>query len=194
MTEGTAPENSKRGSGCLRGCGGCLGLIAASLLIVIAAFMILRARRPNPKELFSGASDPVAEAAIENVLTRAGVHGAQVTVIPIKGSDKQLAFIVLNEASGFSMGSLAQGGDQGLASALLGIDAANRSQNLNIGSVAMEYRDESGEPLFVVATDQDKMSAFAAGEISKEELLLGTDIGLSNLLGGIGALSDAAGQ
>ena len=102
--------------------------------------------------------------------------------------------LVLDEASGSSMGGLTQGGDMGLASTLLQLDAANRSQNLNIGSVAMEYRDESGEPLFVVATDQEKMSAFAAGEISKEELLLGTDIGLSNLLGGIGALSDAAGQ
>jgi hypothetical protein len=154
----------------------------------------LRALRPDPEKLFSGASDPFAESVLENLLINAGVQGAQVTVIPIKDSDKQLAYIVFDDSSGVSMGNLLQGGDEGLASVLLQLDEVNRTQNLNIGPVAMEYRGESGDPLFTVVTDQENISAFAAGEISQEELLSGTDIGLDNLLGGIDLFSDASDQ
>lgn len=194
MAEGASRQKSRSGRGCLWGCGGCLGLVIASACLVVAGFVIIRALRPNPEVLFSGASDPVAEAAVENALNNAGIFGARVTVIPTKGSDEQLAYVVLDEMSGFSMEGLAEGGDEGLANALLQLDAANRSQDLNIGQVAMEYRDERGEPLFVVATDQEDIEAFAAGEISREELLAGTELDLSNLLGGIDALSETSGQ
>jgi hypothetical protein len=166
----------------------------ASICVVVAGFFVVRALRPNPEKLYAGASDPVAEAAIENVLFNAGVQGARVTVIPTKGGDDQLAYIVLDESSGFSADSLARGGDAGLANALLQLDAANRSQDLNIGPVAMEYRDGSGEALFVVATDQENIQAFASGEMSREELLAGTEIDLTNLLGGIDALSETTGN
>lgn len=194
MANSTAPGKPKRSRGCLWGCGGCLGLIAASLCLMVAGYFVLRALRPNPTELLSGASDPVAEAAVESALVSAGVQGAKVTVIPLKGSDQQLVYVVFDEASGFSMEGLAQGGDQGLANALLQLDAANRSQGLNLGPVALEYRDETGAPLLVVATDQENIGAYAAGQISREELLAGTDIDLTNLLGGIDALYNAAGQ
>lgn len=194
MMESPAPESSKRGGGCSRGCGRCLGIVVVALAVVVIAFVALRALRPNPNKLFSGASDPFAEAALENLLINAGVQGAQVTVIPVKGSDKQLAYIVFDDSSGFSMGDLTRGGDEGLGNVLLQLDAVNRSQNLNIGPVAMEYRGEGGDPLFVVVTDQDNISAFAAGEMSREELLSGTDIDLSNILSGVDLLSDASGQ
>lgn len=194
MTEDTAPDNSKRGGGCLGGCGRCLGIIVGGLAIVVLAFVVLRALRPDPNKLFSGASDPFAEAVLEDMLISAGVQGAQVTVIPIKGSDKQLAYIVFDDSSGLSMGSLTRGGEENLAGALLQLDAANRSQDLNIGPVAMEYRGESGEPLFSVVTDQEDISAFADGEMSREELLSNTDINLANLLDGVDLLSNASGQ
>jgi len=82
----------------------------------------------------------------------------------------------------------------GLANALLQLDQANRDQNLNIGPVAMEYRDANGDPVIVVATEESQISAFAAGQISREELLAGTEVDLSSILGGVEALSGAAGQ
>lgn len=194
MTTDSTNDAPRRGRGCLWGCGGCLGILVASVCVIAAGILILRALRPDPEKLYAGASDPVAEAAIENVLINAGVQGAQVTVIPTKGGDDQLAYIVLDESSGFSADNLAQGGDAGLANALLQLDSANKAQELNIGPVAMEYRDQSGEPLFVVATDQENIQAFASGEISREELLAGTEIDLTNLLGGIDALSESTGN
>lgn len=101
---------------------------------------------------------------------------------------------MLDDAAGLSAGELGQGGEQGLARALQEIDAANREQGLKIGQVAMEYQDESGQPLFVVAAEEEDIGAFAAGEIDREQLLGGTEVGLSNLLGGIEAMSQAEGQ
>jgi hypothetical protein len=194
MASGAGPAKPGRGRGCRWGCGGCLGLSVLAACVVLGGFVAMRALRPDPKELYSGASDPVAEAAVSQALSDVGVEGARVSVIPIKGSQEQLAYIVLDDSAGFSASELAQGGEQGFANALRQLDEANRSQDLNIGQVAMEYRDETGEPMFVVATPQEDIQAFAAGEIDRDQLLAGTEVDLSNLLGGIDELSQSVGQ
>ncbi len=193
MSVRVKPGGRRGGRGCLWGCFGCLGLLAITVCVLAAAWALFAAMGPNPRKLYSGASDPVAEAALEEALANAGLYGAGITVLPIKGSSQQLAYIVLDEARGFSAADLAAGGDQGFLQVLQEIDTANRSQGLGIGQVAMEYRDESGEPLFVVAADQAGIQAFAAGEIDREELLRNTEVDLSNLLAGYEAFSEASG-
>jgi hypothetical protein len=145
---------------------------------------------PTSDDLAGGAPDPVASAALSSALSEAGLQGARALVFPIRGSDEQFAYIVLDDAAGFAGADTVQGNEQAFLAALQGLSEANQEQDLRVGLVAMEYRDESGTTLFSVASSQENVEAYAAGAISKEEFLTGADADLTSLLAQIPKLAE----
>jgi hypothetical protein len=149
---------------------------------------------PSPDDLAGGAPDPVASAALTLTLNEAGLEGARALVFPIRGSDQQFAYIVLDDAAGFAGADTVAGNEQAFVSAIEGLSEANREGDLNLGVVAMEYRDESGATLFSVAASQENVEAYASGAIGKEQFLKGADADLSSLLSQFPELVDGVTQ
>jgi hypothetical protein len=51
---------------------------------------------PSAEELFAGSKDPVATEAVNTVLDTAGIEGVEAMVIPIAGSERQLAIFTVD--------------------------------------------------------------------------------------------------
>ena len=190
MTE--TPEPNKRSLG-RTGCLSCLGCLGASVFLVllsVGVVALVQGLGPDPEELLSGPVDPVASAAYQEVLEASGFDGAQVRVIPIKGSDEQLAYIIFDETSGFSGADTLEENEAAIDNAIRGLAAANISQDLGVGAVAVEYRDETGESLFTFAARQETIEAYADGEITRDELLSETDVDLSSFLSQVQQLAE----
>jgi hypothetical protein len=188
-----AAKPKRKRSGCLAclGCSGCLFLIAIAL---VAGAILLPALRADTEELLSGAPDPIASAAYQEVLDFSGLSGTWVTVIPVKGTDEQLAYIVFDETAGFAGAGSIEANELAFLSIVNGLAAANQAQDLNVGVVAVEYRDENGNSLFTFATPQEAVESFAAGESSQADLLAETEVDLASLLGQARQLAEEAGR
>lgn len=190
MTESPKPKKrSLARTGCLS-CLGCLGALVLVVLVSAGALAVVQRLGPDPEELLSGPVDPVASAAYQEVLEASGFDGAQVRVIPIKGSDEQLAYIIFDETSGFSGADTLEENEAAIDNAIRGLAAANISQDLGVGAVAVEYRDETGESLFTFAARQETIEAYADGEITRDELLSETDVDLSSFLSQVQQLAE----
>jgi len=194
MTETPEPKKRSLGrTGCLS-CLGCLGLLVVLVLVSVGVVAVIQRLSPGPEELLSGPPDPVASAAYQEVLAASGFDGAQVRVIPIKGSDEALAYIVLDETAGFSGADTIEGNEAAIDDAIRGLAEANRSQDLGVGTVAVEYRDETGQSLFTFAAGQETVEAYADGEISRDELLSETEVDLSSFLSQVQQLAEGASE
>ena len=187
------PEPKKR-SLARRGCLGCLGAFVLLVVVSVGVVAVVRLLGADTEELLSGPYDPVASAAYQEVLAASGFDGAQVRVIPIKGSDEQLAYIVLDETAGFSGADTVEGNEAAIDNAIRGLAEANRSQDLGVGVVAVEYRDETGQSLFTFAARQETVEAYADGEITRDELLSETEVDLSSFLSQVQQLAEAASE
>ena len=191
-TESSEPKKRSLGrTGCLS-CFGCLGAIVILALLSVGVVAVVQGLSPDPEDLLSGPIDPVASAALQEVFVASGFDGAQVRVIPIKGSDEQLAYIILDETAGFSGADTLEGNETAIDNAIRGLAAANRSQDLGVGSVAVEYRDEEGQSLFTFAARQESVEAYADGEITRDELLSETEVDLSSFLSQVQQLAEEA--
>lgn len=190
MAPSSAPSPPRKTSrGCLY-CGGATALGGLCVCLALAAVVFLPGIvGPSADDLAGGAPDPVASAALTSALSEAGLQGARALVFPIRGSDEQFAYIVLDDATGFAGADTAEGSEQAFLDAVQGLSEANQEQDLRVGLVAMEYRDESGATLFSVASSQENMEAYAAGTISKEQFLTGADADLTSLLAQIPELA-----
>ncbi len=162
------------------------------LLVSVGVIAVLQRLGPDPEQLLSGPVDPVASAAYQEVFAASGFEGVQVRVIPITGSDEQLAYIVLDETAGFSGADTLEGNEAAIDNAIRGLAEVNRSQDLGVGTVAVEYRDETGQSLFTFAARQETIEAYADGEITRDELLSETEVDLSSFLGQLQRLAEEA--
>lgn len=192
MAETPEPQQRSRGrKGCLT-CLGCFGILLVVSLVLVGAVTVILNLGPDTEELLSGPIDPVASAAYEQVFAVSGFDGAQVRVIPLKGSDEQLAYIVLDETAGFSGAGTAEGNLAAINSAIIGLANANRAQDLGVSAVAVEYRDETGNRLFTFAAPQESIESYADGDISQEQLLSETEVDLSSFLSQVQQLAEEA--
>ena len=141
---------------------------------------LLRGSRPTARDLYSGAPDRAAGEDVSNALVSAGVQGASVLVIPIKGSAGQIAIITLDESRGYT-GFGAAGADS-LKTVVTNIVNADRAGNLAIEQLSIDYRDSSGKSSLSFTTGMDEASAYAAGEITREEFVGDVDFNLIDTL------------
>jgi hypothetical protein len=179
MTEPVNPGQTtrKRSWGCI----GCLGCLAVPLVIamIVAVPIVLRLLGiigPDPEKMFGGAADPVASAAVERSLLEAGVSGARAVVLPIDGRDGQIAIITLEQTS-----STEGSAQEAFTRTLQGLAAANREGH-RIEQVAIDLRDEEGNPSLGITVGQDAVEAYAAGQISQNEFLGEVEVDLSDLI------------
>jgi len=182
------PRKTRRGCFC---CGVPVAVGGLCLCVALFAFFVLpNVIGPSPDDLAGDAPDPVASAALTLMLNESGLEGARALVFPIRGSDQQFAYIILDDAAGFACAECVEGSEQAFHAAVTGLSEANREGDLRLGVVAMEYRDESGATLFSVATSQDNVEAYASGAIGKEQFLSSADADLSSLLAQIPELAE----
>ena len=175
-----------------RGCVGCLGCmggvgILAGLLILIVVFTptllrLVGLRGPGAEELFSGAPDPVATQALRDTLANNNVTGVDVWVIPIQGSEAQIAILSFDDA--VTAGGLHSRDEAEtlVLESLREIAAANQTSNLGIEFTAMIYRDETGKALISTAAPQEALEAYANGTITRQQFLAQVEIDFSGLI------------
>jgi hypothetical protein len=175
-------QPKKRSTGRLA-CGGCLALLAAGLgvLLCVGGFFAARAFGlfgPDAEDLYSGAPDLVASAAVEQALLEAGLQNAEAVVIPIKGIDGQIAVITVDQSTSTAGSSPNEAFDR----ALQGMARANQSGDHRIERVTLDLRDENGEPGLALTAPQDQVEAYAKGEISRQELMGESAVDLSAII------------
>lgn len=183
-TTPTPPAPRKRS-----GCRGCLVTlaVAAVLLVMCAGCLLLtpfllRALDiipPTAEELYSAAPDPVASAEVERTLVDAGISGAKSYVLPIKGTDKQLAVVQFDNSVKFEPKETA--GDEGaIMAAINGLAKINQS-GANVDRTVLSYLDPNGKPFFSFTAAQKDIEAFANKEMTRAEFLSKVDASLSGL-------------
>ena len=170
-----------------RGCRGCL----LSFVIVIAAliglwFLAPVALRvtgvlpPEAEELYSGAPDPAASEAVEMTLIDAGIGGARAVVLPVKGSDAQVAVITLDESVTME-GSGKASAEEAFMETIRGLSGPTAS-GVNVERAVVDIRGENGKPFLAFTASQESIDAYANGDIDRREFLRTVDADLSNLL------------
>jgi hypothetical protein len=137
--------------------------------------------RTSAEELYSGASDPYASQVVTQILIDAGIPGARAMVIPINGSDGQIAVITLDSSAGFDGTGTASGNEMVLMDVLQRMREDNRMEMLGIERVSVDYRDVNGGNLLAITASQESLEAFSKGQLTRKELLQGVDVGLPTL-------------
>ena len=137
---------------------------------------------PSAEELFAGSKDPLATKAVNNMLSTAGVQGVEAMVIPIAGTEGQLAIFTVDAnatAGGISTQAEAE---LFLTDTLRQLAETNRENELGIEHVAIDYLDESGQNLLAFTAPQAVVEAYADGSISRREFLSQVEVDFSNLI------------
>jgi hypothetical protein len=170
------------------GCIGCLSIggllsccLVATLIFGPGIWRQLGLFRSRAEELYSGAPDPFATRVIAQILEEAGIAGASAVVIPIKGSDGQIAVITLDPNEGFDGTGTAAGNEVLFMNVIQRMREDNRMQGLGLERVAVDYRDESGQSLVTITASETAMEALAQGEITQEQFMKDVDIGVAGL-------------
>jgi len=170
------------------GCAGCLafgGLLSCCLVATLffgpGIWGRLGPFRTSAEELYSGAPDPYASQVVTQILIEAGVPGARAVVIPIKGSDGQIAVITLDSSAGFDGTGTASGNELLLMEVLQRMQEDNRMEMLGIERVSVDYRDQNGGNLLAITAPQESLEAFSQGQLTRKDLLQEVDVGLPTL-------------
>lgn len=138
--------------------------------------------QPSAEELFAGSKDPVATEAVNQMLDTAGIDGVEAMVIPIAGSEGQLAiFTVDSNATAGGITTQAEA-ETFLTDTLSGLARTNRENNLGIEHVAIDLLGDSGQNLLVFTAPQSIVEAYAEGTLSRREFLSQVEIDFSNLI------------
>jgi len=137
--------------------------------------------RTSAEDLYSGASDPYASQIVTQILIDAGVPGARAVVVPIKGSDGQIAVITLDSSAGFDGTGTASGNEMVLMDVLQRMREDNRMEMLGIERVSVDYRDENGGNLLAITASQESLEAFSQGQLTRKQVLKDVDIGFPTL-------------
>jgi hypothetical protein len=181
----TAPASKRR----RRGCCGCLVALVVlgigAVALVVAGPFILRAIGlfgPTAEQLYSGAPDRAAAAAIESALADRAVDGVDVVVLPITGQTGQVAVLTIPQDA-------SAGGIQGQAEAetfiketMATLVATNRANDLGVEQVAVNLAGPAGETLVTIAASAEVTEAYASGQISRAQFLESVGVDYSNLL------------
>jgi len=173
----------KRRRGCLSCLVAVVGIVALCAVVWFLAPTVMTAlglSSPGAEELYSGASDPAANQAVEEVLVGSGIEGASARVIPIKGSDGQLAVITLGDASSIDW-SESSSVEEGFLNTVRALSQVN-AQGLGVERAVIDVRGEDGQPFIAITASQASIDAYANGEIDRDEFVRSVDADLDGLL------------
>jgi len=165
------PPKKKRGW-CF--CAGCLLIPVVSILCLVSVYFLgpplanwLGIFGPEAKEVYEAAPDLAASESLTNTFSELGIPGVRVYVIPIKDQPTQGAFIILDASAGYVGMDPLDTEDDMLLLILQDITHRNRTENLRLAHVTVDYRDEFGETATAFTADQELVEEYADGLITQ---------------------------
>jgi hypothetical protein len=163
-------------------------IILSVIILVIAVGALMFFKVPqniglikSPAEkMFATTPDRAKAAAIMTNLQQAGMNttGVEVYVVPVAGTNDNVAFVVLDASKGFD---IAKTKSADPVKDFLKVISSARADGVNRTAVA--YFDETGKQLVTVTVPMDTAVAFTRGTITAEQLMEKVDIGANDALG-----------
>jgi hypothetical protein len=156
------------------------------LIIIVAAAMYFRVpqkiglvKSPADK-LFNVTPDREKAAAVMADLQAAGLNtqGVEVYILPVKGTNDNVAMVVLDASKGFSFNST---GSPDPVKDFLAVLINAQKQGINRAGVA--YYDENGKNLVTATLPTEAALAYSQGKISNRQLMEKVDVGTDNIWG-----------
>ena len=168
-------------------------IILAIIVLIIAAGALLYFRVPqkiglmkSPADrLFTVTPDREKAAAVMNELELAGLNtkGVEVYVLPVSGTDHNVAMIVLDVSKGFDFNNYS-GADP--IKDFLKVLSRVQQEGINRGAVA--YYDEEGRQLVTATVPTDAAAAYSQGKLTDRQLMEKVNIGTDDLTGLVGEI------
>jgi hypothetical protein len=154
------------------------------LIIVVGAGLYFRVPQKiglvkGPAEqLFTITPDREKAAVVMADLQAAGLNtqGVEVYVLPVSGTDDNVAMVVLDASKGFNFNS---SGSADPVKDFLTVAAKAQQQGINRAAVA--YYDEKGKPLATATLPTDAVLAYSQGKLTDRQLMEKVDVGTDNL-------------
>jgi hypothetical protein len=172
---------------------GIILLVIVVLVLVVTAGLVFRVPQKiglvkSPAErLLASTPDSEKAAAIMDDLEQAGLatRGVEVYVLPMSGTDDNLAIIVLDASKGFDINDF-QGQDP-VKDLLAAVSGAEKD---GINRAAVAYFDEAGKPLVTATVPTDVVTAYTQGKLTDRQLMEKVDVGTDNLPALIGDIQE----
>jgi hypothetical protein len=175
------PAKKKRGW-C---CAGCILIPLVSMLCLVSAYFIgppllswLGIIGMDAEEVYEAAPDLAASESLTQSFSELGIPGVRVYVIPMKDQSTQGAFIILDASAGYRGLDPLNEKDDKLLLILQDITRRNRTENLRLAHVTVDFRDEYGETATAFTADQELVEEFADGLITQKEFFAQIEIDL----------------
>jgi hypothetical protein len=159
-------------------------LIAVLLIIVVAAVLFFRVPQKvglvkSPAErLFAVTPDNEKADAIMADLEQAGLsgRGVEVYVLPVAGTDDDIAMIVLDASKGFDINQFDSGDP--VKELMKAMSGAGRD---GINRAAVAYLDETGKQLVTATLPTDVIADYETGKLTDRQLMEKVDVGTSDI-------------
>jgi len=173
------PPKKKRGRGCLA----CI-LIPIITILCLASVVFFGPKLAGwlgifgkeATEVYEAAPDLAASESLTNTFSELGIPGVRVYVIPIKGQPTQGAFIILDASAGYQGMDPLNSNNNTFLVIMQDITARNRSENIRLAHVTIDYRDEEGNTATAFTADQELVERYADGLISQREFFAQIEI------------------
>lgn len=170
-------------------------IILAIIVLIIAAGALLYFRVPQKiglikspaDKLFTITSDREKASAVMEDLKEAGLNtrGVEVYVLPVAGTDHNVAMVVLDASKGFDFNSY--GGTDPVKDFLTVVSSARQA---GINRAAVAYYDEEGKQLATATVPADAVAAYSQGKLTDRQLMEKVDVGTDDLWAFIGQIQE----
>jgi hypothetical protein len=163
------------------------------LIILVAAAMYFRVPQKmglvkGPAEqLFTVTPDRDKAAAVIADLQSAGLNtqGVEVYMLPVKGTNDNVAMVVLDASKGFNFNSFSSAD---LVKDFLTVMKNAQKQGINRAGVA--YFDENGKALITATLPTAAALEYSQGKLTDSQLMEKVDVGTDDIWGFISAVRE----
>ena len=137
--------------------------------------------------LFTMTPDSEKAAVLMQNLTSAGLNteGVEIYVLPVAGTDHNVAMIVLDASKGFSFNSYSSADPVKDF-----LTVISQAQQEGINRVAVTYYDEEGRQLVAATVPTDAVIAYSQGNLTDSQLMEKVDVGTDDLWAFIGLIRE----
>jgi hypothetical protein len=170
-------------------------IILLLFVLIIAAGAVLYFRVPQKiglikspaDKLFTITSDREKASAVMEDLKEAGLNtrGVEVYVLPVAGTDHNVAMVVLDASKGFDFNSY--GGTDPVKDFLTVVSS---TQQAGINRAAVAYYDEEGKQMATATVPADAVAAYSQGKLTDRQLMEKVDVGTDDLWAFIGQIQE----
>ncbi len=168
-------------------------LILFVLLILVAAALYFRIPqkigliKSPADQLFTMTPDSEKAAVIMDNLVAAGmsINGVEVYVLPVAGTDDNVAMVVLDASKGFDFNNYYSADP--VKDFLMIISEAQQD---GVNRAAVAYYDEQGRQLVAATVPTDAVMSYSQGTITDSQLMEKVDVGTDDIWAFIGLIKD----